>query len=351
MTLGKKSKYHKLKRALNYTLSFLLSAVFLYIAFNDVNFNEVMESVSKASIFWIIIFIAVSLAAHYLRALRWKVILHSVKPSVKMKNLFGSLMIGYGVNCVVPRFGEITRAILIGRWEGLSRSSMFGAVIVERIIDLIFLGLAVIVSLLIWSEDLSANFPWLVTATYITLFGMGGLIIFLYLLIKFKEKFYKAITLFLSKFSKHLAEKTTHIFDMLLEGFASLKGAKNYFLTFLLSSLIMAAYALSAYIGFFTVGMENEQTVSFAMGWVLMSISAIGVVIPTPGGTGSYHTLAKSALVILFGFGEVISLAYAFLTHIISYLMFILIALLSFFILNKQHENLLKVLDTEIDEL
>ena len=82
-----------------------------------------------------------------------------------------------------------------------------------------------------------------------------------------------------------------------------------------------------------------------------MSISAIGVVIPTPGGTGSYHALAKSTLVLLFGFSEIISLAYAFLTHIITYFFYIFSALIIFFVLNKQHDKLLKVVETEIEEL
>jgi len=87
------------------------------------------------------------------------------------------------------------------------------------------------------------------------------------------------------------------------------------------------------------------------MGWVVMSIAAIGVVIPTPGATGSYHTLAKSTLVLLFGFDETISLAYAFLTHIISYSLFIFTALIIFFVLSKQHDNLFKVVETDLDNL
>jgi len=80
-----------------------------------------------------------------------------------------------------------------------------------------------------------------------------------------------------------------------------------------------------------------------------MSISAIGVVIPTPGGTGSYHTLAKSTLVLLFGFGETISAAYALLTHIISYFLFIFIALALFFLLNKTEANQNKSIISEPD--
>jgi uncharacterized protein (TIRG00374 family) len=340
-----------LKRALKYALSFILAGVFLYIAFHNVNFNEVLTTVSHASIFWIIIFIIVLLASHYFRALRWKIILNSVKPDTSIKNLFGALMVGYGVNCVVPRLGEISRAVLVGKWEGLSRSSMFGAIILERIIDMIFLGLSVFVSLLIWSDDLSKKFPWLASTVYISLVFLAVTVLFLYFVLKFKEKFYGFIVKLLGKISESFAHKTAHVFEMLLQGFASLRGTKNYILTFFLSVLIYMLYALSSYVGFFTLGMESIMPVTYAMGWVLMSISAIGVVIPTPGATGSYHALAKSALVLLFGFGEVISLSYAFLTHILSYILFIFIGIFFFIILNKQHENLIKVVSTEVDEL
>lgn len=73
------------------------------------------------------------------------------------------------------------------------------------------------------------------------------------------------------------------------------------------------------------------------MGWVLMSISSIGVIIPTPGSTGSYHTLAKSTLVLLYGFGETVSAAYAFLTHIISYILFILTSVIIYFLFYKKN--------------
>ncbi len=161
--------------------------------------------------------------------------------------------------------------------------------------------------------------------------------------------------MFLIKFVGYFSEKTAHkaayIFDMLTVGFSSLRGLKNYSLVIFLSTAIMVTYALTSYFGFFTLGMENIKHVTFTMGWVLMSISAIGVVIPTPGGTGSYHVLTKAALVLLFGFGDTISLAYAFLTHIISYMIFIIAGLFFFFLLNKQHDNLIKIVETELEEL
>ncbi len=348
MISGKKEKHIAKRDIINFSISLVLTAVFLYIAFYNVDFGEVLEKVSRASIFWIVVFIIVLLASHYLRAVRWKVIMSSVKPDASMKNLFGSLMVGYGVNCVIPRLGEITRAVLLGKWERISRSSMFGTVILERVIDVIFLGLSVIVAALIYNGNLYLSFPWLKTTLYITSALIAFFIIFILLVVRFKENFYGVIVALMGRFSGHLAQKAGYIFKMLAEGFASLKGTKNYILTFLLSVLIMLFYALNAYVGMLMIGMQN---VTFAMAWIIMSISAIGVVIPTPGGTGSYHALAKSALVLLFGYGEVISLAYAFLTHIISYLLFITFSLIIFFALNRYHDNLINVVETEMEEL
>jgi uncharacterized protein (TIRG00374 family) len=278
------------------------------------------------------------------------VILHSVKNDVSLKNAFGALMIGYGVNFVIPRLGEVSRAALLGKWEGLSRSSMFGTVIVERVIDVIFLALTLILSVYL-SNDLFTNFPWLKSTLYITFVLMFIAIFILFLTIRLKEKFYNIIIKIVSRFSVKLAAKAAHIFGMLTEGFASLKGTRNYLLTILLSAGIMFVYALNSFIGFFTLGMQDMGIpVNFKLGWVLMSISAIGAVIPTPGGTGSYHALAKSVLVF-FGFSLNISLAYAFLTHIISFFLIIFLALISFFLLNKQHLNLLKIVKPDSEDL
>lgn len=339
------------KGSLSLIFSLILTIVFLYIAFHDVNFRDVLEVVSHASVFWIVILIISSLLSHYVRAYRWKIILSSVKHDTAMKNLFGSLMVGYAVNCVVPRLGEVARAVLIGRWENLSRSSMFGAIILERIIDVLFLCVAILISALIWSEDLYFKLPWLKSSLYFSLLGIFLLIAFLFLIVQLKEKFYSIIIRLISKISEKLSHKIAHIFEMLIEGFKSLKGTKNYVLTFILSIIIMLLYAFSAYVGFFTVGMNSIKPVSYQMAWIVMAISGIGIIIPTPNGTGSYHTLVKTALVMLFGFSEVISLSYAFLTHFVSYVLFIFAGIISFLVLNKKHENLLKLVRTEVEEL
>lgn len=333
MTSDKENKLITFRSVINFVLSVMLAAVFLYIAFYNVNFSDVWFHVTRANLFWVSIFILLVIAGHLLRAIRWKYILNSVNPDVKLKNLFGSLMVGYGVNAVTPKLGELTRAVLLGRWEGLSRSSMFGTVILERVIDIISLGFGILIAVLISSISLYEQFPWLESALYITSVIILSVLFIIYLAVRFKEKFYNVIIKYFGKFSGSLALTIAHIFNMLTEGFRSLQGRKNYFWTIVYSIIMMCVYAFTSYVGFLMLDIEGAN---FSMGWVLMSISAIGVIIPTPGATGSYHTLAKSTLVLIYGFSEVIALAYAFLTHILSYLISIIGALVCFFILNKQ---------------
>jgi uncharacterized protein (TIRG00374 family) len=350
LTSDNTKKIPALRGIFNFVVSIGLAALFLYLAFYDVNFSEVLQLVSNASVFWILIFILSSMLGHFVRTVRWKVILHSVKPGVQIKHLFGALMVGYAVNCVTPKLGEVTRAILVGRWENLSRSSMFGTVIVERVIDILALGLAVLISAFIWSSSLYESFPWLKSTLYLSAILMITILTIIFLLVKFRERFYGAILKIIGRLSVKLSERLGYIFEMLIQGFMSLKGIKNYIFTALLTIILLLIYGLSAFFGFYMLGMQETMNVTYTMGWVLMSISAIGVVIPTPGGTGSYHALAKSTLVLLFGFGETISAAYAFLTHIISYFSFIITATVMFFILNKQHINLLKLIRTNSEK-
>lgn len=350
MISGNSKKIPALRGLLNFIISISLAAIFLYIAFNGVNLSEVFSLVSHASIFWLVVFTLSTLASHYVRAIRWKVILHSVKPEASMKHLFGALMVGYGVNCVTPKLGEVTRAILLGKWEGLSRTSMFGTVIVERVIDLVSLGFAVLFSAFLWSGSLYSTFPWLETSLYLSAFVLLAIILIIYFLVRFKERFYGIIIKLLERVSIKWAEKITYIFEMLIQGFTSLKGFNNYMFTIILTVFMLLLYALSSYLGFIMLGLDKLQPVTYQMGWILMSISAIGVVIPTPGGTGSYHALAKSTLVLLFGFGGTISAAYAFLTHAVSYVMFIFAALIIFAIMNKHHINFFKLIKTDLEE-
>jgi hypothetical protein len=96
--------------------------------------------------------------------------------------------------------------------------------------------------------------------------------------------------------------------------------------------------------------MEKIGAISLGMAWVFMIISAFGVIIPTPGGIGSYHAIAIFALTSLYGFPKEIGAAYALLTHTTQVVLFILSAFFLFSLINnlnvrkgKKRENFITV--------
>jgi len=315
-------------------------AFFLYIAFKGVDFNQVLSILSQLSIGWSFLFILSFFTSHFIRALRWKVIIKSTKPDASLLNLFGATMIGYGVNSVIPRLGELYRGFFAGKWENISRSIVLGTIVVERIIDILALGISVLVSVLIYKGDLYNELLWLKSTVIVGFVGIFLIILVLILLVQLKEKFYSLIIKFVGKISTKFAEKLADVFKMLIDGFSTVKGFNNYLLIILYSILIMLNYGLSAQLGFYVLNLENSFEVSYSMAWIVMTISAFGIIIPTPGGTGTYHFIAISVLVGLFFFTEEAASAYAILTHTVSTVIFIISMFLFMGYINNRREKM-----------
>ncbi|RMD50892.1 MAG: UPF0104 family protein, partial [Ignavibacteria bacterium] len=208
-------------------------------------------------------------------------------------------------------------------------------VILERIIDIFALSFSVIVSILIYNGDLLNDVSWLKLSLNIVFIGNTLVILLIFAMVIFKEKFTNLLVKLTRKISVRLADKINYLFETLTTGLSSLRGGKNYFMTFLLTVIIMLVYALNSWVAFKMIGMDSLREVTFSMAWILMTISAFGIIIPTPGGTGSYHLITISVLTGIFSFGDEISSAYAILTHFISYVIFIFAALFFISIINR----------------
>jgi uncharacterized protein (TIRG00374 family) len=248
-------------------------------------------------------------------------------------------MVSYGVSCVVPRLGELYRGLFLGRWEGISRSTIIGTIVVERIIDIAAFAFAALISVSIFQVNLYDKIIWLKTSLIIGFSLIFCLTVFLIFLVKFQEIFRNGLIKISKKFSDKITNRVKSIFDTLLSGLSSIRGTKNIFFIFVWTILLLLLYALNSYVGFYILGMDSSGSVTFKMAWILMTICSFGVMIPTPGGTGPYHAIAILVLTQLFLFSNEISAAYAILTHFINYMLFILSTLLFIFIVNRQREK------------
>jgi glycosyltransferase 2 family protein len=113
----------------------LISVVFLYLALRGQHLENVWVALRNAQYLWLIPGIAVYMVAVWARAWRWHYMLRPLKniPTYKM---FPIVAIGYMGNNIYPaRAGEVLRAFVLKRHEGVPVSASLATVIVERIFD------------------------------------------------------------------------------------------------------------------------------------------------------------------------------------------------------------------------
>jgi uncharacterized protein (TIRG00374 family) len=279
-----------------------------------------------ANYWWIVVMFACLVGSHVVRAWRWRYLLEPLKPGIGIRNLVSAVMVGYMVNNVVPRAGELVRPYTIGKLEGIAKSGAFGTVVVERIIDTIsFLILAAIMPL-VYNGPLREMFPWLDDAR-IAISAFTFALIAVLLVFVLRRDWTDSMIYFVAKILPRriarLVEQLTHDF---LDGFLFLKRPKNLMLILAQSVAVWFLYICMIYAAFFAFDLNLD----FNAAIIVQVISSIGVAVPTPGGTGSYHMFASQALTNLFGVPTEVALSYATVTHAAGFIGILIIGLYFF---------------------
>lgn len=112
-----------------------ISAVLLYFALRGLKFNEMWQVLAQAQYLWLIPGVAVYFIGVWVRAWRWHYMLRPLK-KIPTKAMFPVVCIGYFGNNILPaRAGEVLRAYVLRKREGVPISASLATVIVERIFD------------------------------------------------------------------------------------------------------------------------------------------------------------------------------------------------------------------------
>ena len=239
--------------------------------------------------------------SHWIRATRWKVFLEPVHKANSTFNLFSAVMVGYLVNNITPRGGELVRPFVYARREKISKTAVFATIVVERVIDVIFLLLMFAVVFFASRNLISQAFPWLTTSmlTYLVI------VVFLLVVVLFLLITTNLFDLFLDKIAKSLApkkyERINEIWHSFKKGFDTLKNPKRYLRIFIESVLIWSLYALGLYILFFAFGFQKTLNLGVVDAGLLIVVTGVGTTIaPIPGAIGVYHFLVVTALTHLY---------------------------------------------------
>jgi uncharacterized protein (TIRG00374 family) len=125
----------------------LISVVLMWWALSKLNLADAWAAVQSANYWWLIPGIAVFFVDVWVRAWRWHYLLKPLK-AIPTRTMFPIVTIGYMGNNIYPaRAGELLRAYVLRRKEGVPVSASLATVIVERIFDGVVMLMFVIFNL------------------------------------------------------------------------------------------------------------------------------------------------------------------------------------------------------------
>ncbi len=326
---------NKAGRKLNILVSTILLALFLYLAFRNVNLSVLIQILKNTNYFYVIIagLIGVVLGS-IVRVYRWRVLLEPIKRNMPFKPMFSATMIGYMVNNLIPRSGEFVRPYLLGKSENISKAAAFGTIVIERIADTVMFLLMFGIMLLFFKSKISDAFPG-VDSAVITLTAIIFILLLAIVLMIMKPKHSLKVFKFLMRILPAKLElKAEKIFESLLSSFDVLKKPHLLFMTGFYSMILWLVYVTSTYVAFYSFGIMVDDGTSFRDGiWnanLLLVLITVAMFIPTPAATGPYHWVCKVTLTSIFSIKEATALGYATSTHLINFLIFLVIGLYYF---------------------
>jgi uncharacterized protein (TIRG00374 family) len=322
-------------RKINIIISTVLLALFLYLAFRNVNLSELARVLENANYFYIVLGISVGVIIGILvRVIRWRILLEPIKKDIPFRSLYSSTAIGYMVNNFIPRSGEVVRPYLLGKSENLSKAAAFGTIIIERIIDTVMFLLMFGIALIYFQSRIGNAFPEMNFAVILLMTAIF-LLLFWVLFMMFKTEMSLKIVSFFTRFlPEKFRTRIDHIFTSLVGGFKVLKEPRSMLKIALYSLLLWIVYVISTFIPFYSFGiMVGRDTNLLDSLWnanLLLVLINVSMFIPAPAATGPYHYVCKVTLVSIFAISETKALGYATATHMVSFIIYLIVGLYYF---------------------
>ena len=309
--------------AVKYLLAVVTALTFLWLSFRGTDFVDVLahsQDVKPIPVFFILVSV---LVGTFLRSYRWTLLLaplrdESEKP-IGQFNAFYAVLMGYAVNIVLPRGGDVVRLISICKTERLPWAGVLATMLIDRMLDVALLAILLGLTLYFLPGEVTSIMPGLVT---------GGLVLLAVALIglcllptlgHLSQKLLNTAMLkrhIPAKFSAKLSELALQ-FD---QGAGALRSFTRYPFIALLSVLIWFTYWLNFYLMVFAFGLEDNITAIKCL--IIFTIGSVGSLIPTPGSIGSIHYLVKMATVATAQISGEHALAFATTLHLFTFILF-----------------------------
>lgn len=282
----------------------------------DTLFAKIQHDFSKANLFWLGAVCLAFMISNLSRALRWNMLIEPLGYKPKTFNTFFATMIGYLINLALPRAGEVAKPAMVSRYEKIPLDRLMGTVVVDRAFDVLMLlivtGLTFLTQFLPVYDFLfgtgkptaqcatpvaeaeGSGIPWLLLFQIAV--GVGVLTL---LLIGLNWKKIKQTA---------LAQKIIGLIRNFALGVKTVLQLKSPGMFLFHTITIWLMYFLMMYLCFFAYAPTSELGLTAAL--LAFTFGSFGMVIPSPGGMGTYQIAVTAALVI-YGVAEADAFAFS----------------------------------------
>ena len=303
-------------------LSLLLTAVLLiigiwYIA-QRVTMAELIEAITTANPIFILLSLITVITTLVIKTWRWQILMTTPEDTPPFFPLFWSFTLGAYVNLILPfmRLGEIARLFAVDWMTNVGKVRALGTIVVEKLLDLIMLGLMfmLILPFVILPSFMSNPLP-MITAVSLT----SGFILYI---LAFQTKWIIKVSHLIASWLPSKWEE--RVMRWLISGLESLDALRNKRQIFVLICLSVIIAMLSVLSGYFLFP-------AFHLDFGLLEATLLTIVVmlaitppSTPGKIGIINGAAALTLIGLGIRNEAIIISYSTVYYIILVLPVIL---------------------------
>jgi len=299
-------------------LGLLISGIFLYLVLRKIDYSTLWQVLKAANYWWLIPGVAVYFVALWVRSWRWHYLLRPLK-AIPTRTMFPIVTMGYAGNNIFPaRAGEVVRAVVLKRKEGVPISASLATIIVERVFDgivmlaFVFVNLAELTRLTNVTLDVAGlKIGIREVAIWGSVAFFGALAVFL-IAAMFPAPTDRLVTWLVERLAPaRLREKTLGISRRFLDGLESLRSPFDVLMVFFTSVLIW----LLETVKYWFVMHAFSFTVSFFALMLMNGVVNLATTIPSaPGYLGTFD-LPGIAVLEAYNIPREIAASYTFVLH------------------------------------
>lgn len=280
---------------------------YVFSLFTPEQTDEIVVHFKNANYTFVVLAVLLSVLSHFVRAYRWSFMLEPLGYRPRLANNFMAISIAYLMNLFIPKSGELSRAVIINKYEKVPINNALGTIIIERVVDLILLLMFTVVALFLEYDVL---YNYLIEIVPVKkLFILGAILLFLF-----------GVFLLFLKYSKSkLNQKIRKFILGIKEGILTIFNMKQKWAFIFHSLLIWALYIASFYLS--TLALEETSTIAIGTLIICFVVGSFSFAF-TNSGFGSYPA-AIMAILLVFGIDKELGFAFGWIvwTSNIAYIL------------------------------